>query len=60
MIALLNIFGQHLSSLSNQLLVLQQNAEPPMIARAKDYIDKNLAQSEFARERRSNCRQRMI
>ena len=45
MIALLNIFGQHLSSLSNQLLVRQQNAEPPMIARAKDYIDKNQSEA---------------
>ncbi len=40
-IALLNIFAQHLSSVSNQVLVQQQNAEPPMIARAKEFIDKH-------------------
>jgi AraC-like DNA-binding protein/ligand-binding sensor protein len=35
---LLHIFAQHLSMVSNQLLVHQQHAEPPVIARAKAYI----------------------
>jgi len=37
-IKLLSIFAQHLSMLSNQILVQQQNAEPPVITRAKAYI----------------------
>jgi AraC-like DNA-binding protein/ligand-binding sensor protein len=38
---LLGIFAQHLSLLSNQILVQQANAEPPMIQRAKQYIQEN-------------------
>jgi AraC-like DNA-binding protein/ligand-binding sensor protein len=41
MVTLLKIFALHLSSVSNQVLVRQQNAEPPMITRAKDFIGKN-------------------
>ncbi len=37
-VKLLSIFAQHLSMLSNQLVVQQVNAEPPMIARAKEFI----------------------
>jgi AraC-like DNA-binding protein len=37
-IRLLAIFAQHLSLLSNQVLLQQDNAEPPVIARAKEYI----------------------
>ena len=37
-IKLLSIFAQHLSILSNQILVQNQNAEPPVITRAKAYI----------------------
>ncbi len=37
-IKLLSIFAQHLAMLSNQVLVQNANAEPPIIARAKDYI----------------------
>jgi AraC-like DNA-binding protein/ligand-binding sensor protein len=37
-IKLLSIFAQHLSMLSNQILVQHQNAEPPVISRAKAYI----------------------
>jgi AraC-like DNA-binding protein len=40
-VTLLRIFAQHLSAVSNQVLVRQQNAEPPMITRAKDFIGKN-------------------
>ena len=35
---LLKIFAQHLSMLSNQVVVQQDNAEPPVITKAKDYI----------------------
>ena len=37
-IKLLSIFAQHLAMLSNQVLVQNANAEPPIIARAKEYI----------------------
>jgi AraC-like DNA-binding protein len=35
---LLKIFAQHLSMLSNQVVVQQENAEPPVIIKAKEYI----------------------
>jgi AraC-like DNA-binding protein len=41
MITLLTIFAQHLSLLSNQVLVQKENAEPPMITRAKQFIRDN-------------------
>jgi AraC-like DNA-binding protein/ligand-binding sensor protein len=37
-VKLLAIFAQHLSMLSNQILLQQDNAEPPVITRAKEYI----------------------
>ena len=37
-LTLLRIFAQHLSILSNQVVVQQDNAEPPVITRAKNYI----------------------
>lgn len=37
-IKLLSIFAQHLSILSNQILVQHRNAEPPVITRAKAFI----------------------
>lgn len=37
-VKLLSIFAQHLSMVSNQILVQQTNAEPPVITRAKNYI----------------------
>jgi len=37
-VKLLTIFAQHLSMLSNQVVVQQDNAEPPVITRAKEYI----------------------
>ncbi len=37
-VKLLTIFGQHLSMLSNQVVVQQENAEPPVIRRAKEFI----------------------
>lgn len=35
---LLSIFAEHLSMVSNQIVVREQNAEPPVIARAKQFI----------------------
>lgn len=37
-IQLLAIFAQHLSMISNQVLVQQQNSEPPVITKAKAFI----------------------
>ena len=37
-IRLLTIFAQHLSLLCNQLMIREENLEPPMIARAKQFI----------------------
>jgi AraC-like DNA-binding protein len=39
MVRLLGIFGQHLSIVANQIAVQQQNAEPPAITRAKQFIN---------------------
>lgn len=41
MVKLLEIFAEHISIVSNQIVVQQQNAEPPLITRAKQYIDAN-------------------
>jgi AraC-like DNA-binding protein len=38
MVKLLQIFAQHLSMLTNQIVVQEKNAEPPVIARAKEFI----------------------
>jgi AraC-like DNA-binding protein/ligand-binding sensor protein len=38
MVSMLSIFGQHLSQISNQLAVQQENSEPPVITRAKQFI----------------------
>jgi AraC-like DNA-binding protein len=40
-VKLLTIFAQHLSILSNQVLVQQENAEPPVIVRAKEFIQEH-------------------
>jgi AraC-like DNA-binding protein len=40
-IKLLTIFAEHLSLVSNQILVQEQNEEPPFIARAKQFINEN-------------------
>lgn len=37
-IKLLTLFSQHLSLVSNQILVQRANTEPPVISRARDYI----------------------
>ena len=41
MVRLLAIFAEHLSMVSNQLVVQQDNAEPQMIARAREFIDEH-------------------
>lgn len=41
---LLKIFAQHLSMLSNQVVVQQENAEPPVITKAKAYIEEHQAE----------------
>jgi AraC-like DNA-binding protein/ligand-binding sensor protein len=43
-VKLLSIFSKHLSALSNQLIVQQENAEPPVITRAKEYINEHQAE----------------
>jgi len=40
-IRLLSIFSEHLSILSNQLVVQQENSEPPVIRRAKEFINEH-------------------
>src|SRR4051812_1708301 len=37
-VKLLSIFAEHLSMVSNQILVQKEHAEPPMITRAKQFI----------------------
>jgi AraC-like DNA-binding protein len=37
-VKLLSIFAQHLSMLSNQVVLQQDNSEPPVITRAKEFI----------------------
>jgi AraC-like DNA-binding protein len=41
MVRLLAIFAEHLSMVSNQLVVQQDHAEPQMIARARHFIDEH-------------------
>jgi AraC-like DNA-binding protein len=41
MVKLLNIFARHLGMVANQIAVQEQNAEPPMITRAKEFIKAN-------------------
>ncbi|MCX6887384.1 MAG: helix-turn-helix domain-containing protein [Verrucomicrobiota bacterium] len=40
-VKLLSIFAQHLSMLSNQVLVQHDHAEPPVITKAKEYIQEH-------------------
>lgn len=40
-VRLLEIFAQQLSTISNQIMVRQQNAEPPLIQRAKAFIQQH-------------------
>lgn len=43
-VRLLSIFAQHLAMVSNQIVVQQTNAEPPVISRAKQYIHEHQAE----------------
>ena len=43
-VKLLEIFAAHLSDVSNQIVVQQDNAEMPMITKAKQYIRENQAE----------------
>ena len=43
-VKLLAIFAQHLAMLSNQVLVQHENAEPPVIRRAKEFIQEHQAE----------------
>jgi AraC-like DNA-binding protein len=43
-VRLLSIFAQHLSMLSNQVVVQQGNTEPPVITRAKEFINEHQAE----------------
>lgn len=45
MVRLLEIFAKHLSIMANQLLVEQQNEEPPLITRAKRFIGEHQAET---------------
>ena len=43
-VKLLTIFAQHLAMLSNQVFIQQENAESPVIKRAKEYIHEHQAE----------------
>ena len=45
MVKLLAIFAQHISMLMNQIVVRQENAEPPVIAKAKEFIREHQAEN---------------
>ncbi len=53
MVRLLTIYAQHLSIVCNQILVQQQNAEPPKITKAREFItahqDDDLSLGDVAR-----------
>ena len=44
LVELLTIFAQHLAIVANQVAVQQENAEPPMISRARAFIKENQAE----------------
>jgi AraC-like DNA-binding protein len=41
MLGLLNIFAQQLSALINQMMLEKNNGEPPLVLKAREYIDKH-------------------
>jgi AraC-like DNA-binding protein len=43
-VKLLTIFAEHLSMVSNQIVLQEQNAEPPVISRAKQFIAEHQAE----------------
>ena len=40
-VRLLTFFAEQLSALANQIVLEQQNAEPPLVLRAREYIEKH-------------------
>jgi AraC-like DNA-binding protein/ligand-binding sensor protein len=44
MVKLLSIFAQHISAVSNQIVVHRENSESPVIRRAKEFIVENQAE----------------
>src|SRR6478736_3443551 len=40
-VRLLTFFAEQLSALGNQIVLEEQNAEPPLVLRAREYIDKH-------------------
>jgi AraC-like DNA-binding protein len=44
-VKLLAIFAQHISMVSNQILVQRDNAEPPAVVRARQFIQENQAEN---------------
>jgi AraC-like DNA-binding protein len=44
-VQLLNFFAKQLSTLSNQIVLEQENAEPPIIARARQFIAQNKSEA---------------
>lgn len=42
-VRMLSVFAQHLAVVSNQLLVRQEHPEPPMVTKAKAYIEEHQA-----------------
>jgi AraC-like DNA-binding protein len=43
-VRMLSVFAQHLAVVSNQLLVRQEHPEPPMVTKAKAYIEEHQAE----------------
>ena len=56
-IKLLSLFAQHLSILGNQILVRHDNAEPPIITRAKAFIQEHQTESLHPRPGRQGGQQ---
>ena len=43
-VRMLSVFSQHLAMVSNQLVVRQEHPEPPMVSRAKEFIEDHQAE----------------
>lgn len=43
MVNLLGIFAEHLSRVSNEIVLQQENMDPPLVSRAKEYIEQHEA-----------------
>jgi AraC-like DNA-binding protein len=44
MVRLLKVFAEHLGAVSNQVLLREEHADSPMVARAKDFIERGHAE----------------